>query len=87
MFGVLPLHLPEEEVRLSEEEFGVPMELVGLTKVYLKFKPIGESWYANILCDMFAIRLVWNTEMHYCHCFSTLPQIMPLGGFRQTRLG
>jgi len=40
-FGIPPQHLPEEEeVQLIKEKFGVPMDLAGLIKVYLKFKPI-----------------------------------------------
>jgi len=35
-FGIPPLHLPEEEVRLSKEEFGVPTELAALIKVYFE---------------------------------------------------
>jgi hypothetical protein len=40
-FGIPPQYLPEEEeVQLIKEKFGVPMDLAGLIKVYLKFKPI-----------------------------------------------
>jgi hypothetical protein len=54
-FRIPPLHLPVEDIQLSKEQFGVSMELVRLTKVSLKLKPIVEFWQAIICLTCFLL--------------------------------
>ena len=41
---------------------------------------------ARICLTCFLLGMVWNREMLYHYCFSTLLWSMPLGGFRWTRM-
>jgi hypothetical protein len=64
-------------------EFSTPMKLLNLIKIFYT-KRIVRSGQVNICLLHLILRMVWNKEMIYYHCFSTSVYNMLLGRSKKT---